>query len=180
MDEPHLPERPRRGDGRRPQVPDSAFVAPNATLVGSVVLHEGASVWYSAVLRADNEPITIGARSNVQDGCAFHVDHGLPVTIGEGVSIGHNAVVHGATIEDDCLVGMGAVVMNGAVVGRGSLVAAGALVTEGMQVPPHSLVAGVPAKVRRELTDDEVAKLHHNAEVYTEHRELYRSGEVVG
>ncbi len=167
------------GDDRRPRVAESAFVAPNATLVGSVVLAEGASVWYGAVLRADNEPITIGRDSNVQDGCAFHVDAGKPVTLGEGVSVGHNAVVHGATIEDHCLIGMGAVVMNGAVIGSESLVAAGALVTEGMEVPPRSLVAGVPAKVRRELSDDEVARLHRNAVIYTEHRELHRGATVV-
>ena len=167
------------GDDRRPRVADSAFVAPNATLVGSVVVGEGASVWYSAVLRADNEPITIGPRSNVQDGCAFHVDKGVPVTLGEGVSVGHNAVVHGATIEDHCLIGMGAVVMNHAVIGSESLVAAGALVTEGMQVPPRSLVAGVPAKVRRELSDEEVEGLHRNARTYEEHRELHRGARVV-
>ena len=167
------------GDGRRPSVPDSAFVAPNASLVGSVVLGEGASVWYSAVLRADNEPITIGQDSNVQDGCAFHLDKGKPVTLGEGVSVGHNAVVHGATVEDHCLIGMGAVVMNGAHIGAESLVAAGALVTEGMVVPPRSLVAGVPAKVRRELSDAEVEGLHRNARIYTEHRELHRGGTVV-
>lgn len=167
------------GDDRRPRVAESAFVAPNATLVGSVVLEEGASVWYGAVLRADNEPITVGPRSNVQDGCAFHVDRGHPVVLGEGVSVGHNAVVHGATVEDHCLVGMGAVVMNGAVIGTESLVAAGALVTAGMQVPPRSLVAGVPAKVRRELTGDEVEGLHRNARIYEEHRELHRSATVV-
>ncbi|MFT4188696.1 MAG: gamma carbonic anhydrase family protein [Aeromicrobium sp.] len=168
------------GDDRRPSVPDSAFVAPNASLVGSVVLGEGASIWYSAVLRADNEPIVVGKDSNVQDGCAFHVDQGKPLTLGEGVSVGHNAVVHGATIEDHCLIGMGAVVMNGAVIGAESLVAAGALVTEGMVVPPRSLVAGVPAKVRRELTDAEVERLHRNARIYTEHRELHRRATVVG
>ncbi len=167
------------GDDRRPHVAESAFVAPNATLVGSVVLEEGASIWYSAVLRADNEPITIGRDSNVQDGCAFHVDKGRPVTLGEGVSVGHNAVVHGATIEDHCLIGMGAVLMNGVVVGAESLVAAGALVTEGTEIPPRSLVAGVPAKVRRELSDAEVEKLHHNAVIYTEHRELHRGATIV-
>lgn len=167
------------GDDRRPHVAESAFVAPNATLAGSVVLEDGASVWYGAVLRADNEPITIGPRSNVQDGCAFHVDKGQPVVLGEGVSVGHNAVVHGAVVEDHCLIGMGAVVMNGAVIGSESLVAAGALVTAGMQVPPRSLVAGVPAKVRRELSDDEVEGLHRNARIYEEHRELHRSATVV-
>lgn len=168
----------RLGD-KKPQVADTAFVAPNATLVGSVELAEGASVWYGAVLRADNEPIVIGPDSNVQDNCAFHVDVGNPVTLGRGVSVGHNAVVHGATIEDYCLIGMGAVVMNGAVVGSESLVAAGALVTAGMVIPPRSLVAGVPAKVRRELSDEEVERLHLNAEIYTHHRELHRGAEVV-
>lgn len=168
----------RLGD-KKPQVADSAFVAENATMVGNVVLAEGASVWYGAVLRADNEPIVIGKDSNVQDNCSMHVDVGSPVTLGEGVSVGHNAVVHGATIEDHCLIGMGAVVMNGAVVGSESLVAAGALVTAGMIIPPRSLVAGVPAKVRRELTDEEIARLHLNAEVYTHHREEHRDAEVV-
>ncbi len=168
------------GDDRRPDVAESAFVAPTATLAGAVRVGEGASIWYGAVLRADNEPITIGARSNVQDNCAFHVDGGFPVTLGEDVSVGHGAVVHGATVEDGCLIGMGAIVMNGATVGTGSLVAAGALVTEGMQIPPRSLVAGVPAKVRRELSDEEAAALRHNAAVYEEHRETHRAGRVVG
>jgi carbonic anhydrase/acetyltransferase-like protein (isoleucine patch superfamily) len=162
-----------------PQVADTAWIAPTAVLAGSVVIGDGASVWYGTVLRADNEPITIGARSNVQDNCVFHVDQGKPVLIGEGVSIGHSAVVHGATIEDHVLVGMHATVMNGAVIGTESLVAAGALVTEGMIVPPRSLVAGVPAKVRRELTEAEIAKLHHNAEIYEGHRELHRGGRVL-
>ena len=162
-----------------PQVADTAWIAPTAVLAGSVVIGDGASVWYGTVLRADNEPITIGARSNVQDNCVFHVDQGKPVLLGEGVSIGHSAVVHGATIEDHVLVGMHATVMNGAVIGTESLIAAGALVTEGMVVPPRSLVAGVPAKVRRELTEAEIAKLHHNAEIYEGHRELHRTGRVL-
>lgn len=161
-----------------PQVAPGAWVAPTATLAGSVVVEEGASIWYGVVLRADNEPITIGRRSNVQDNCVFHVDRGQPVVLGEGVSVGHGAVVHGATIGDHVLVGMSATVMNGAVIGDETLVAAGALVTEGMVVPPRSLVAGVPAKVRRELTDAEVAKLHANAEIYEGHRELHRRGEI--
>lgn len=164
---------------RSPQVHDSAFVAPNATLVGSVVMHEGSSVWYGAVLRADNEPITIGPRSNVQDNCVFHVDQDKPLTLGEGVSVGHGAVIHGATVEDHVLVGMGAIILNGAVIGTESLVAAGAMVPQGAVIPPRSLVAGVPAKVRRELTDDEVATLHLNAAIYEEHRELHRGATVV-
>lgn len=166
------------GDNR-PQIADSAFVAPNATLAGSVVLEEGASVWYGAVLRADNEPIVIGPRSNVQDNCAFHVDRGSPVTLGEGVSVGHGAIIHGATVGDHVLVGMGSIIMNGAVIGEESLIAAGALVPEGMEVPPRSLVAGVPGKVRRELGDDEVARLHRNAASYEEHREIHRRGTVL-
>ncbi|KAA1379719.1 gamma carbonic anhydrase family protein [Aeromicrobium fastidiosum] len=165
---------------KTPQVADTAWIAPTAVLAGSVRIGEGASIWYGAVLRADNEPITIGARSNVQDNCAFHVDQGKPVVLGEGVSVGHGAVVHGATIGDHVLVGMSATIMNGAVIGDETLIAAGALVTEGMVVPPRSLVAGVPAKVRRELSDDEVAKLHHNAEIYEGHRELHRGGTVIG
>jgi carbonic anhydrase/acetyltransferase-like protein (isoleucine patch superfamily) len=166
-------------EGRTPEVAESAWIAPNATLVGAVRIGEGVSVWYGAVLRADNEPITIGARSNIQDNCAFHVDKEKPVTLGEGVSVGHGAVVHGATIGDHVLVGMGAIVMNGAVVGDESLIAAGALVPEGMEVPPRSLVAGVPAKVRRELSDAEVESLHHNARIYEGHRDLHRGARQV-
>lgn len=162
-----------------PQVAESAWVAPTAVLAGSVVLGEGVSVWYGTVLRADNEPITIGARSNVQDNCVFHVDAGKPVRLGEGVSIGHGAVIHGATIGDHVLVGMSATVMNLAEIGDECLIAAGALVTEGMVIPPRSLVAGVPAKVRRELTEAEIAKLHHNAEIYEGHRELHRAGTIL-
>lgn len=161
-------------DGHSPTIADDAWVSPTAVLAGRVTLGAGASVWFGAVLRADNEPITIGARSNVQDNAAFHVDTGRPVTLGEGVSVGHGAIVHGATVGDHVLIGMGAIVMNGAVIGDETLIAAGALVPEGMQVPPRSLVAGVPGKVRRELSDDEVEKLHDNARIYEEHRELYR------
>ena len=161
---------------RQPAVHPTAWVAENATLVGSVVLEEGASVWYGEVLRGDNEPIVVGKNSNVQDNCVFHVDPGKPLTLGEGVSVGHGAVVHGATVGNHVLIGMSATVMNGAVIGDEVLVAAGALVTEGMEVPPRTLVAGVPAKVRRELTDDEVLGLHRNAAVYEVHREVHRSG----
>lgn len=162
---------------RQPQVHGSAFVAPNATLVGSVTVSEGASVWYGAVLRADNEPIVIGPRSNVQDNCVFHVDVGKPVSLGEGVSVGHGAVVHGATVGDYVLIGMGAIVLNQAVIGDECLIAAGALVPEGAQIPPRSLVAGVPGKVKRELSDDEVAGLHRNAEIYEAHLETHRSAQ---
>lgn len=162
-----------------PQVAETAWIAPTAVVVGAVTLGEGVSVWYGTVLRADNEPIAIGANSNIQDNCVFHVDAGKPVTIGEGVSVGHGAVIHGATIGDHVLVGMSATIMNLAEIGDECLIAAGALVTEGMVVPPRSLVAGVPSKVRRELTEAEIAKLHHNADIYVGHRELHRNGTIL-
>lgn len=160
--------------GRSPVVDETAWVAPNATLVGAVSLGPGASVFYGAVLRADNEPIVIGRNSNIQDNCVIHNDAGVPVALGEGVSVGHGAIIHGATIGDHVLVGMGATIMNHAEIGDEVLVAAGALVTTGTVVPSRSLVAGVPAKVRRELTEDEVLLLHANAAVYEKHREEHR------
>ena len=161
--------------GSTPQVSETAWVAPNATLIGQVALAGSASVFYSSVLRGDMDSITIGERSNIQDGCVVHTDTGFPAVVGAGVSVGHRAVLHGCTVEDDCLIGMGAVVLNGAVVGAGSLVAAGAVVTEGMQIPPGSLVAGVPAKVRKELDEDGIEALRENARIYVDlaarHRE---------
>ena len=157
-----------------PSLDETSFVAPGARVIGAVTLGERASVWYNAVLRADSESITIGARSNLQDNVAVHVDPDHPVVLGEDVSVGHNAVVHGCTVEDGSLIGMGAVILNGAVIGAGSLVAGGAVVLEGTIVPPGSLVAGVPAKIRRELTADERAALLHNAEAYLHHTEVHR------
>ncbi|MEU5195297.1 gamma carbonic anhydrase family protein [Streptomyces scabiei] len=161
--------------GNKPDVEEAAFVSPTSVVIGDVTLRPGSSVWYGAVLRAEFEPIVIGADANVQDNCTLHVDPGFPVSIGARVSIGHNAVVHGATVEDDCLIGMGATVLNGAVIGAGSLVAAQALVPQGMRVPPGSLVAGVPAKVKRPLTKEERELVTLNGTHYTElaaaHRE---------
>jgi carbonic anhydrase/acetyltransferase-like protein (isoleucine patch superfamily) len=157
----------------------TAFVAPNATLIGAVTIAENASVFYGSVLRGDTDSITIGPGSNVQDNVSMHTDRGLQLVVGSGVSIGHGAVVHGCVIENDCLIGMGATVLNRAVIGAGSLVAAGAVVLEGTVVPPRSLIAGVPAKVRRELTDEEVAGVRLNAahylELAAEHRALLPS-----
>jgi carbonic anhydrase/acetyltransferase-like protein (isoleucine patch superfamily) len=156
-----------------PHVDASAFVAPSANLVGDVTLQPHSSVWYNAVLRAEFAPIVVGARSNLQDGVVVHTDAGQPVTVGTGVSVGHRAVLHGCTIEDDCLVGMGAIVLNGAVVGTGSLIAAGAVIQEGAVIPPRSLVAGVPGKVRRELDDEAVERIRANATVYVELAKLH-------
>lgn len=172
-----MSERPllRAVDGATPTVDETAWVAPNATLVGDVRIHAGASIWYATVLRGDNEPITIGEGSNVQDGCVAHVDHGLPMTVGKRVSVGHRAVLHGCIVDDDCLIGMGAVLLNGVHIGAGSMVAAGAVVLQGTDVPPGSLVAGVPGKVRRPLTDEEKQGLVDNAERYLTLRDLHRA-----
>ena len=153
-------------DNVTPTVDETAFVAPTATLIGRVSVGENASVFYGAVLRGDTDSISIGAGSNVQDNVAMHTDSGIQLVVGSGVSIGHNAVVHGCVIEDDCLIGMGSIILNRAVIGAGSLVAAGAVVLEDTVIPPGSLVAGIPAKVRRELTDEEKAAVRLNASHY--------------
>ena len=160
--------------GNTPFIADRAWVAPNATLVGAVTLGHDASVFYGAVLRADTDTIEIGAGSNLQDNVTVHCDAGTPTRVGTGVSVGHGAILHGCTVEDDCLIGMGATVLNGAVIGAGSLVAAGAVVLEGTVVPPGSLVAGVPGKVRRELSEEERAGIRANAEHYLELAEAHR------
>ncbi|SEI12118.1 MULTISPECIES: gamma carbonic anhydrase family protein [unclassified Leifsonia] len=160
--------------GRTPQISDAAWIAPGATVVGEVTLEPGASVWYGAVVRADNAPIVIGRDSNLQDNVSAHVDAAFPLTVGARVSVGHNAVLHGCTIDDDVLIGMSATVMNGARVGAGSLVAAGAVVTQGAVIPPRSLVAGVPARVRRELTDEELQSIAENAAGYLDKMAQHR------
>ncbi|WP_336631206.1 MULTISPECIES: gamma carbonic anhydrase family protein [unclassified Microbacterium] len=154
---------------RAPRLHETAFVASGARLVGDVSLAEGASVWYNAVVRGDSASISLGAGSNLQDNVSVHVDSGHPVVIGRNVSVGHNAVVHGCTIGDGTLIGMGSVVLSGASVGAGCLVAGGAVVLEGAVIPDGSLVAGVPARVRRELTDEEKAGILRNADVYRAH-----------
>ncbi|MFV0373138.1 gamma carbonic anhydrase family protein [Microbacterium sp.] len=156
-------------DAKVPSLHPTSFVASGARIVGEVTLAEGASVWYNAVVRADSAPVTLGAGSNLQDNVSVHVDSGHPVVIGRDVSVGHNAVVHGCTIGDGTLVGMGAVVLSGARIGNGCLIAGGAVVLGGTVVPDGSLVAGVPAKVRRELDDEEKAGLLRNAQVYRGH-----------
>lgn len=155
-------------EGSSPSVPPSAWVADSATLLGDVRLGEHASVFYGAVLRADLDSITIGANSNLQDGVIAHVDTGSPMVIGEDVTVGHGAILHGCTVEDGCLIGIRATVLNGAVIGAGSLIAAGAVVLEGTVIPPRSLVAGVPGKVRGELTDEQAERVRANSGSYVE------------
>lgn len=160
--------------GRQPELHPESWVAPNATVIGQVRIGARSSVWYSATLRAEAEPIDIGVGTNIQDGVTIHVDPEYPVRVGSGVSVGHNAVLHGCSIEDGVLVGMGAIVLNGAVVGAGSLVAAGALIPQGVVVPPRSLIAGVPGRVRRELSEAELAANRGNAAVYERLMDLHR------
>jgi len=161
--------------GVRPTVAASAWVAPNATLAGAVTVGERASVFYGAVLRGDMDSITIGDDTNLQDNVTVHVDTGVPTVVGARVSVGHAAVLHGCIIEDDCLIGMSATVLNRAVIGTGSLVAAGSVVLEDTVIPPRSLVAGVPAKVRRAITDDEFAKIQRNYRSYLELSAAHRA-----
>ena len=155
-----------------------SFIHSEAIVLGDVVLGRSASVWPAAVLRADTDRITIGDESNVQDGAVIHVDPGFPVTIGARVTIGHRAVVHGATVEDECLIGMGAIVLNRAVIGKGSVIGAGAVIPEGMQVPPGSLVLGVPGKVVKQVDDETRERVARGVRVYVELQEKHLRGEV--
>jgi carbonic anhydrase/acetyltransferase-like protein (isoleucine patch superfamily) len=161
-----------------PEVHPSAFLAPTATLIGRVRVEADAVVMFGAVLRADRDAVVLGRGANLQDNVVVHGDPGSPALIGAGVSVGHGAVVHGCTIEDDCLIGMNATVLNGAVIGGGSLVAGGAVVLERTAVPPRSLVAGVPAKVRRTITEAELDRIRGNAATYRSLAAAYRTEEA--
>jgi carbonic anhydrase/acetyltransferase-like protein (isoleucine patch superfamily) len=151
------------------------FIAPGAVVIGDVVLHDKASVWFNCVLRGDADRIEIGAGSNIQDGTVVHADPGFPTKVGEKVTVGHNAMLHGCTIGDGSLVGIGAVVLNGATVGKGCLIGANALVTEGMEVPDGSLVLGSPAKIKSQLSVEQQEMLLINAEHYVENGQRYIS-----
>ena len=154
--------------GKNPRNEGAAFVAPNATVQGDVILKPGSTVWYGAVLRGDDGTLTIGENSNVQDNAVLHTGPGLDVTVGRGTSVGHGAVVHGCTVGDGCLIGMHATILNGAVIGDGCLIAAGALVPENMQVPAGSLVIGVPGKVVRPVSAAQADAIKANEEEYLE------------
>jgi carbonic anhydrase/acetyltransferase-like protein (isoleucine patch superfamily) len=152
----------------------SVFIAPDAVILGDVHIGAASSVWYTAVLRGDADTITLGPRTNVQDGAVIHVDAGIPCSIGAGVTIGHRAVVHGALIEDDVLIGIGAIVLSGARIGHDCIIGAGTLVTGHSVIPPHSLVLGLPGRVVRPLTDDEVQSIRAAAEHYVESGKKYQ------
>lgn len=155
-------------------VQPSAWIAAGAVVVGDVSIGEDSSIWFNAVLRGDTDPIRIGRRTNIQDGCILHADPGFPCTIGDGVTVGHGAIVHGATVENDVLIGMRAVVMNGARIGSGSIIGTGAVVTEGSQIPACSLVLGLPGKVMRQTTDEEISRIQSAAERYVIRTSSYR------
>lgn len=165
-------------DDKRIQTPASGnwWVAPSAVVLGNVIMHEDSSVWFGAVVRGDNDPITIGERSNVQDGAVLHTDMGFPLSIGPDVTIGHQAMLHGCTVGEGALIGIQALVMNGAVIGKHSLVGAKALVTEGKSFPERSLILGSPAKVVRELTDEEVEVLRLSAAGYVANYKRFKGG----
>lgn len=157
-----------------PEIPESVFIAPNAIVIGDVVMGEDSSIWFQTVVRGDVNKIRIGARTNIQDGSVLHVTYNKwNLTIGNDVTVGHGSILHSCTIEDSCLIGMGARVLDGAHIGEFSLVAAGSLVREGDKVPRNSLAAGVPAVVKRSLTEEEIDRIKHSAQRYVEYKNVY-------
>ncbi len=163
-------------DGVRPELDDDCWIAPDAVLIGKVRILKGASVWFGAVLRGDNDWITIGPDSNVQDHSIIHTDPGLAVTIGRGVTIGHRVTVHGARVGDNALIGMGAILLNGSAIGNNCLVGAGALVTEGKVFGDGKLILGAPARAMRDMTPDQVAGITRSAAVYVANARRYARG----
>lgn len=158
-----------------PRIHPSAWVAESAQVIGRVALGAQASIWYGAVLRGDNDWITIGVRSNIQDGCVLHTDDGAPLTLGDGVTVGHQVMLHGCTVGDNSLIGIQSVILNGARIGRNSIVGAGALVTEGKEFPDGVLIVGRPAKVVRELTPEQIERLKWSAAHYVDNAERHRT-----
>ena len=159
-----------------PRIADDTWVAPDANLIGKVVLERAASVWFGCTIRADHEEICIGAGSNVQENCVFHTDAGFPLVIGINCTIGHKAILHGCTIGDNCLIGMGATILNGAKIGKNCLIGAGALITESKEIPDGSLVMGAPGKVVRQLDEAAIQDLTYSAEHYQENMRRFRAG----
>jgi carbonic anhydrase/acetyltransferase-like protein (isoleucine patch superfamily) len=157
-----------------PQIDNSAYVAESATIIGKVILGAQVSIWFGATLRGDNETLTIGAQSNLQEGCVVHSDNGYPLTVGTGVTVGHQAMLHGCTVGDGSLIGIQAVILNGAKIGKNSLVGAGALVTEGKEFPDNSLIIGSPAKAVRTLTEEQIAGLKASAANYAERAAYFK------
>lgn len=160
---------------RLPQIDPTAFVADSADLIGAVTLGKNASVWYQVVIRADDEPVTIGEGTNIQDGTIIHIDIGYPTILGNFVSVGHRAIIHGAEIADHVLISMGAIVLTGARIGEHSIIGAGALITEGMEVPPNSLVLGIPGRIVKSVSEAQIERIHQTAQGYIERGQIYKA-----
>jgi carbonic anhydrase/acetyltransferase-like protein (isoleucine patch superfamily) len=163
-------------EGHAPTIDPDAWVAHDANIIGKITLMSGSSVWFCSTLRGDNEPIIVGEGTNIQENCVIHTDMGFPVTIGAGCTIGHKAMIHGCTIGDNTLVGMGATILNGAVIGKNCQIAAGALITEGKVIPDGSLVMGVPGKIVRELDEERIDSLRASARGYQRNARRFRAG----
>lgn len=163
---------------KKPQIDKSCYISSNATIIGDVHMEKGATVWFHSVIRGDKDQIIIGENSNIQDNCTLHTDPNHILRIGKNVTVGHNAVLHGATIEDEVLIGMGAIVLNGAVIGKHSIIGAGALVKEGMVIPPRSLVVGCPGKVIKEISDEAILEILENAKHYAELGQEYKEIDI--
>ena len=165
-------------DGVKPVTPDSGnfWVADNATVLGRVILKENASVWFNCVLRGDNDPIEIGENSNIQDSCVLHTDHGVPLTIGKDVTVGHMVMLHGCTIADETLIGIGSTILNGARIGRNCIIGAHSLIPEGKEIPDNSLVMGAPGKVVKQLTQEQVALIKASAQGYVANWKRFKAG----
>lgn len=163
-----------------PQLDPSVYLAPNAYVIGDVIMKKNSSAWFGTILRGDVATIKIGERTNIQDLTMCHVDENVPLTIGNGVTVGHRCIVHGCTIEDDCLIGMGAVVMNNAVIGKGSIIAAGSVILENTIVPPYSLVTGIPGKVKKSIEGDEKNKksIQDMSRIYVNNGQTFGSSDI--
>ncbi len=172
----HLTGMLRNYRGISPRIAPSAYIDPGAQIIGDVTIGERSSVWPSATLRGDIDPIRVGEETSIQEGTVVHTDAGFPTTIGNRVTVGHMAVLHGCTVEDDALIGIGAIVLNGAKIGKGAVVAAGSVVPEGMEVPAETLVMGTPAKPRRPVSADEQARFQKGVAGYVERAKTYREG----
>lgn len=170
MSEPFLGEL----DGHQPQIASNAFIALGVTVIGRVTVGKHSSIWYGSVVRGDDEEIVIGENCNVQDLCLLHADPGFPTKLGDRVTVGHRVIVHGARVEEDVLIGMGAILLNGAHVGSGSVIAAGAVVTPGTEIPEKSLVAGLPAKVVRPVREADTEMIQHASDSYVQKSDLHR------
>ncbi|MBF0209585.1 MAG: gamma carbonic anhydrase family protein [Desulfamplus sp.] len=164
-----------RFNNQTPSIHPTVYISPNATIVGNVTILERSSIWFNCVLRGDCDAIFIGKNTNIQDMTMCHEDHGKPLTIGDGVTIGHNCVIHGCTIEDNCLIGMGSIIMNGAKIGRGSIIGAGSVILENSVIPPFSLVAGVPGKVKRQLDESALELIKITEDIYSKRALDYAS-----